>query len=326
MRATGWIVILGCWLVAGCGQSPAPPSPEPPDAPEPPLPISTASAAPPAATDSDLPAPWVRPTEPFHIVDGIYWVGSEGLGAYLFTSDEGHILLDGGLPETAAQIEASMAALGFDLADVRILLNSHAHFDHSGGLAELKRKSGALLFAHEGDVSALEGGFYLGSEDVERWRAPPVSVDRALKDGDVVTLGGRSLVLHHMPGHSRGCSSWGTTAAGEGGDLSVLVFCSASVAANRLVDPPQYPGIVDDYRATFAKARTLKVDVPLAAHAEFFRLIEKRDALLANPDGPGFVDPDAFPRLMAQFEADFERQLAEQVSRAGRNTSTSQHP
>ncbi|MEQ8483841.1 MAG: subclass B3 metallo-beta-lactamase [Pseudomonadales bacterium] len=318
MRVTGWFVILGCWLAAGCGQPPAPPQ-TPPESPAPPTPIA-------AVPEPDVPAPWLRATEPFHIIDGIYWVGSEGLGAYLFTSDEGHILLDGGLPQTAAQIEASIAALGFDLADVEILLNSHAHFDHSGGLAELKRRSGALLYAHEGDVSALEGGFYLGSEEVERWRAPPVSVDRVLEDGDVVTLGGRRLVLHHTPGHSRGCSSWGTTATSEGGDLSVLVFCSASVAANRLVDPPQYPGIVDDYRATFAKARTLKVDVPLAAHAEFFRLIEKRDAAAANPEGPGFVDPDAFARLMTQFEADFERQLTEQTSRAGRNTATSAHP
>ena len=273
------------------------------------------------AAGAAWPPAWLAPTEPFHIVDDIYYVGSAGLGAYLFTTSDGHVLLDGGLPETAAQIEANVEKLGFRLADVKILLNSHAHFDHSGGLAELKRKSGALLWAHEGDVSALEGGFYLGSEDRAEWRAPPVDVDRRLKDGDAVELGGRTLTLHHTPGHSRGCSSWGTTGQVAGEPHEVLVFCSATVAANRLSGPPQYGGIVEDYRATFAKAKTMRVDVPLAPHPEFFDLLEKRDTCCGSEDdccGSGlqianpFVDPTAFPALIAELERDFERALAEQ--------------
>ena len=262
------------------------------------------------AAGASWPPVWLAPTEPFHIVDGIYYVGSEGLGAYLFTTDEGHVLLDGGMPETALQIHANIEELGLRLEDVKILLNSHAHFDHSGGLALLKRKSGAELWAHEGDVSALEGGFYLGSEDRTEWRAPPVEVDRRLKDGDVVELGGRKLTLHHTPGHSRGCSSWGTTVEVAGEPREVLVFCSATVAANRLAGPPQYDGIVDDYRATFAKAKTMRVDIPLAPHPEFFDLLEKRDA----PDqAKAFVDPTAFAALMARLEAAFEQALLEQM-------------
>lgn len=258
------------------------------------------------------PPAWRAPTEPFHIVDGIYYVGTEGLGAYLITSDAGHVLIDGTLPETAAQIVENIERLGFRLADVKILLNSHAHFDHSGGLAELKRRSGAGLFAHEGDVSALEGGFYLGSEQQAEWRTPPVQVDRVLQHGDVVEIGGRELVLEHMPGHSRGCSSWRTTA--EHGDASyqVLFFCSATVAANRLAGPPQYPGIVDDYRRTFARAEALAVDIPLAAHPEFFGLMAKRDAQRAPDDVTPFVDPDAFQEQMAQLRTAFERALTEQ--------------
>jgi metallo-beta-lactamase class B len=259
------------------------------------------------------PAAWLEPTEPFHIVDDIYYVGSAGLGAYLVVTPEGHVLIDGGLPETAPQIESAMARLGFRLTDVKILLNTHAHFDHSGGLAELKEKSGARLYAHEGDVSALEGGFYLGSENVDAWRAPPVRVDRALQDGAVVELGGRRLVLHHMPGHTRGCSSWGIPTRVDDEAIDVLVFCSATVAANRLVGPPQYDGIVDDYRATFANARTMRVDVPLAAHPEFFDLLDKRERAMRESSLAAFIDRDAFGVLIERLEADFEARLAEQT-------------
>lgn len=281
--------------------------------------VSAAAATPaatpvPAAESPGWPAAWMEPTEPFHIVDGIYYVGSAGLGAFLVTTPEGHVLIDGGLPGTAPQIEASMASLGFDLADVKILLNTHAHFDHSGGLAELKEKSGALLYAHEGDVSALEGGFYLGSEDVAAYRAPPVRVDRVLQAGDVVESGGRQLVLHHTPGHSRGCSSWGLTARAGDEALEVLVFCSATVAANRLVGPPQYEGIVDDYRTTFARGRTLQVDVPLAPHPEFFGLLEKRDQARREGSHRAFIDRDAFGELIGRLEADFGARLDEQIS------------
>ncbi|HEX7034866.1 MAG TPA: subclass B3 metallo-beta-lactamase [Pseudomonadales bacterium] len=261
---------------------------------------------------ADWPPAWRTATEPFEIVDGIYYVGTRGLAAYLVTSDAGHVLIDGTLPDAAAQIERNVERLGFRLSDVKILLNSHAHFDHSGGLAELKRRSGAQLFAHAADVAALEGGFYLGSEEREDWRTPPVEVDRALQDGDVVALGGRELVLHHMPGHTPGCSSWGTTARHGDERYRVLFFCSATVAANRLVGPPQYPGIADDYRRTFERARSLRVDIPLAAHPEFFDLLEKRGAKRHPADPVPFVDPHAFPALMARLEAQFERALAEQ--------------
>jgi len=261
------------------------------------------------------PAAWLEPTEPFLIVDGIYYVGSAGLSAFLITTPEGHVLLDGGLPENAPQIAANIERLGFALTDVKILLNSHAHFDHSGGLAELKARTGARLYAHEGDVSALEGGFYLGSESVQEFAAPPVKVDRALADGAVVELGGRRLVLHHTPGHSRGCSSWGVTARSGDEELDVLVFCSATVAANRLVGPPQYEGIVDDYRATFEKMSQLPVDVPLAPHPEMFALLEKREQAAAGEGHRAFVNPEAFDAYIERLRADFERQLAEQTAK-----------
>jgi metallo-beta-lactamase class B len=262
---------------------------------------------------------WNTPTEPFHVIDNVWYVGTEGLAAFLFVTPEGNILLDGTTPEGAPIIEANIAKLGFRLADTRILLNSHAHFDHSGGLAQLKNKTGAQLAAMEGDVSALEGGFYLGSEDNRAMGAPPVKVDRVLKDGDVIELGGTKLTANLTPGHSRGCTSWGFTAKDSGRSYEALVFCSATVAANRITPPLQYPGIVEDYRKTFAKTKAMKVDVPLAPHPEFFGMLDKRDKAKAAPGAANpFVDPAAFGPYIARLEADFERTLAERTAAAAK--------
>jgi metallo-beta-lactamase class B len=259
---------------------------------------------------------WNKPTEPFHVIDNIYYVGTEGLGAYLFTGPQGHVLLDGATPEGAAMISASIAKLGFKISDVKILLNSHAHFDHSGGLAQLKAATGAKLYAMQGDVSALEGGFYLGSETNKAMSAPPVKVDHVLGDGEHVKLGDIDLVAHLTPGHSRGCTSWGTTAGSDGKDYEVLVFCSATVAANRITPPLQYEGIVQDYRTTFAKAKTMRVDIPLAPHPEFFGLLQKAEKAKTDTSQNFFVDPAAFAPYIAQLEAVFETTLKQRTDAA----------
>ena len=259
---------------------------------------------------------WNTPTEPFRVIDNIYYVGTEGLASYLIVTPQGSILIDGALPDSAPLIEASIAKLGFKTADIEILLNSHAHFDHSGGLAQLKRDTGATLAAMQGDVSALEGGFYLGSENVAMLGAPPVKVDRVLKDGDTIELGGSVLRAHLTPGHTRGCTSWGMTARDGDRSYEVLIFCSATVAANRITAPLQYEGIVEDYRATFAKAKTLKVDVPLAPHPGFFDLLAKRDRNRSDAAHNAFIDPDRFAPFVAAAEAEFEKILRERTEAA----------
>ena len=273
------------------------------------------SVAAPAVAQSN----WNTPTEPFHVIDNVYYVGTEGLSAFLFTTPEGHILLDGATPQGAPMIEANIAKLGFKLSDVKVLLNSHAHFDHSGGLKQLKQDTGAKLYVMEGDVSAIEGGFYLGSESVKTMGAPPVKVDKVLHNGDTVKLGGFTLTANLTPGHSRGCTSWGATVHDGGKAYDALVFCSATVAANRITDPVQYEGIVADYRKTFAMTKTMHVDVPLAPHPEFFQLLQKSEKAKADPMGANpFVDPAAFPALMTKLEADFERTLKERTAAASK--------
>lgn len=270
------------------------------------------------------PESWNQPNVPFKVIGNIHYVGTAGLSSFLITTERGHILLDGALPESVPQIKANIATLGFQLRDIKYLLNSHAHFDHSGGLAQLKQDTGALMVASEGDRSALEGGFYLGSEDRDALKASPVKVDRVVRDGEALELGGTVLTVNLTPGHTRGCTSWSMPLTAAGKTLRVLFFCSSSVAANRLVDPPQYPGIVADYEKTFAKARTLQVDVFLGPHPEFFRMSDKRTRLSvgAQEGSNPFIDPQEFGAFIAASEADFRRQLATQQERARRAPGT----
>jgi metallo-beta-lactamase class B len=168
----------------------------------------------------------------------------------------------------------------------------------------------------EGDVSALEGGFYLGSESDAAMGAPPVKVDRVIHDGDKVELEGLELVAHLTPGHTRGCTSWGMTASAHGQNHDVLVFCSATVAGNRITPPLQYPGIVEDYRRTFAWAKRTRVDVPLAPHPEFFDLLTKRDRARADKSRNFFIDPAGWRAFVERTAAAFEKTLTERTAAA----------
>ena len=264
------------------------------------------------------PANWTAPHEPFRIGDNLYYVGTAGLGAYLLTSPQGHVLIDGAMPTSAKMIEANIERLGFKPGDVKVLLNTHAHFDHAGGLAELKKDTGAKLYAAAGDRQALETGTYVGSEDVKAFDFAPVKVDHVLKDGEQVRLGSIVLTAHLTPGQSGGCTTWTFPVKVDGAERQALLYCSTSVAANRLVSKakgPQYPGIVADYETTFAKLKTLQADVFLAPHAEQFGLSAKRAKLAAGGPNP-FVDPGELQRTVAASEAAFRADLAKQQEAA----------
>jgi metallo-beta-lactamase class B len=270
------------------------------------------------AAAAQSPPNWTAPYEPFKLADNLYYVGTAGLASWLLTTPKGHILIDGAMPTSAKMIEGNIAKLGFKPADVKILLNTHAHFDHSGGLADLKADTGAKLYAAAGDRQALETGTYVGSEDVKAFDFKPVKVDVVLKDGQQVSLGGTTLTAHMTPGHSGGCTTWTFPLTVDGAKRQALLYCSTSVAANRLVSKakgPQYPGIVADYQKSFAKLKTLKADVFLAPHAEQFGLAAKRAKLpVANPNP--FVDPSELQKVVAASEAAFRTELAKQQEAA----------
>ncbi|QJB69981.1 subclass B3 metallo-beta-lactamase [Parasphingorhabdus halotolerans] len=259
---------------------------------------------------------WFASVEPFKVIGedqgAVYFVGTKGLGMYFIPTKDGHIVIDGGMPGQGRYVADAITKLGYDPQDVKILLNSHAHLDHSGGLAELKTLTGAQLLASEGDRSALEGGFYLGSEKESYLNAPPVKVDAIIADGKTVSLGGVTLTAHITPGHSRGCTSWMMDVKQGSESFKTLFFCSASVAANRLIGPPQYEGIVEDYRKTFAITKDWQPDIFLSNHPEFFGMAGKQEKLDSG-DPLAFVDRDGFPVFIAKMKSDFEAALQKQM-------------
>lgn len=271
----------------------------------------------PAIAQTTAPAPAPAPYEtPFRIMGNTYSVGSPSVSVYLITTAKGHVLLDVGYAADAPLIEKNIRALGFKLSDVKILLNNHAHRDHSGGLAQLKADTGAIMIASEGDRGALESGKVLGSESVERMQFPPVKVDRAIKDGDTFKLGGVTFTAHVTSGHTRGCTSWSwpVTDPVDGSKHIVLDFCGATVSTNSLV-PEQYPGLVANYRHTFATAKSLRGDLFLAPHTEFYAPAAKR-AKLGDPGPNPFLDRAGFEALVDSQHVLFETALAEAQKKA----------
>ena len=264
------------------------------------------------------PASWSSPTPPFKIADNLYYVGTEGISVFLITTPKGHIVIDGAMPGSDKTIEASIKALGFKVSDVKILLNTHAHFDHAAGLAGLKRDTGARMIASFADRKALETGSYPGFEEIKALDFEPVKVDQVIKDGGTVSLGGMVLTAHLTPGHTAGCTTWTFPVKADGKIRHALAYCSTSVALNRLVNSkrgPQYPGIVADYQASFAKLKTMKADIFLAPHNEQFGLDAKRAKLKAGGPNP-FIDPAELARAVAASEADFRSDLAKQQDAA----------
>lgn len=252
---------------------------------------------------------WNRAVEPFRIVGNVHYVGTAELGAFLLTDPAGHVLIDGAMPESAAQIAANIAKLGFRPTDVRVLLVNHAHMDHAGGLAELKRLTGARLLASAGDRPELESG-RIAYRD-ESWPFPAVRVDRTLRDGEQVRVGGTTLTTRLTPGHTRGCTSWTARLREAGRPLDVLFACSLTVAGQPLLGDRLFPTAAADFRRSFAKLRGLRADVFLNFHAGFFDLAAKRERQRAG-DPIAFVDRRELGRQLDRAEAAFGAELARQ--------------
>ena len=266
---------------------------------------------------------WNRPQKPFRVIDSIYYVGTAGVSAWLILTLQGYILIDGGLPESVPLIEANLKTLGFDIKAVKLILNSHAHFDHAGGLAKLKRDSGARLTASAGDKPLLESGrVTFGPSAVPADYFPRVTVDRTIKDGDTVALGGVVLTAVVTPGHSPGCTNWTMPVVEGTGDHNVVFFCSMTVAGNPLVNNKAYPTIATDYKASFARLKKIDADVLLAAHGDQMGLAKKiatvednaKNKVVGAPNP--FVVKGEFQRLIAAQEKSFDAELQKQTEAA----------
>ncbi|HEY7510307.1 MAG TPA: subclass B3 metallo-beta-lactamase [Vicinamibacteria bacterium] len=283
------------------------------------------SAAPWASAQAPDTAGWNKPVEPFRIVGPVHYVGTNELAAYLIATPQGHVLIDGGLPESAPLIEKSIRALGFDPAAIEVLLTTQAHFDHVGSLAALQKTSGGRVAVMDGDVSIVESGGrtdYLFGEGAARaglrYRFDPVKVDRTLHDHDTVTLGGLTLTARKTPGHTPGSTTWLTTVPDAGKPRLVVFAASTGInPGTRLADRPSYPGIAGDFARAFEVLESLKPDVFLGAHTSFFHMEEKRAKLGQGGENP-FVDPEAFKSHVSARKRAFQQQLADERAAASR--------
>jgi len=268
------------------------------------------------------------PFVPFHIIGNIYYVGSTGIACYVITTPAGDVLLDTGYADMAPQIEQNIKTLGFKLSDIKILINSHAHTDHGGGLAELKSATGAQLVAMAQDVPYLESG---GHNDVlfhDQNLFPPVKVDRVIHDGDTVTLGGVTLKAYLTAGHTPGTTTWTTTTEEKGKSYNVVFLGSVvAVPTNKLFDKPDspatYPGIKSDFDHAFAVVKALPCDVFLASNGAFFDMQKKHDALLNGADPNPFIDPAGYQAYVARSEANYQKIVQ---SQQGTDAPTSHTP
>jgi len=257
------------------------------------------------------PAIWSQATKPFRITDNIYYVGTRGLAAYLLVSDGQAVLLDGTLAENGERIEDNIEALGFSLDDVEIILNSHAHYDHAAGIAQLKHDTGATFMAMEQDAPALESGTPEGDTSYGVVRFPAVKVDKVLHDGDIVALGDLRMTATLMPGHTKGCTTWSLTDTDAGAERQVIFPCSISVAGNALVGNKGYPDIVKDFRASFERLRAMRADIVLPSHPEVTSLFERKARRDAG-DKNAFVEPGLLKEIVERSRLAFENELESQ--------------
>jgi len=262
---------------------------------------------------------WTTPFPPFRIAGNLYYVGSKDLASYLVATPEGHILINSSLEASVPLIRASVEKLGFKFTDVKILLISHAHWDHDAGSAAIKKLTGAAYAAMGSDVAVVESGggtdFQYGNDAAMRY--PAAKVDRILHDGNEVRLGDATLVAHLTPGHTKGCTTWTMKVSDGTRTYNVVIVGSPNVNPGyRLVRNAAYPAIASDYERTFEVLRALPVDIFLGAHGGYFDLQSKYARLQAG-DTKAFVDPDGYQRYVADRENAFRRELDRQKALFG---------
>jgi metallo-beta-lactamase class B len=257
---------------------------------------------------------WTEPFPSFRVMGNVYYVGSRGLASYLITTPQGDILINSSLERNVPLIRESIEKLGFRFNDVKILLISHAHWDHCAGSALIKQLTRARYLVMDGDVPEIEAG---GKGNFRYGDSPnsfytPTKVDRVLHDGDEVKLGGTVLVAHLTPGHTKGCTTW-TLKAQEGGKTyDVVIVGSPNVNPGyKLVNNPLYPQIAADYEKMFRVLKSLACDVFLGAHGDYYGLAAKFPRLQAGSANP-FIDPEGYKNYVAERERTFRAELAKQ--------------
>jgi len=260
---------------------------------------------------------WTEPFPAHKIAGNLYYVGSKGLASYLITTPQGNVLINSSLEASVPLIQASVASLGFKFSDTKILLISHAHWDHDAGSAAVKKLTGAQYMVMDADVSVVESG---GTTDFQYGKTPgnqypPAKVDRVLHDGDQVTLGGFTLTAHKTPGHTKGCTTWTMKVTEAGKSWDAVIVGSPNVNAGyKLVNNPLYPQIAQDYETMFRVLKSLPCDIFLGAHGDYYGMAAKYARLQAGAANP-FIDPEGYKSYVAEREQAFRDELKKQSAK-----------
>ena len=266
---------------------------------------------------------WNQPQKPFRIFGNTYYVGPHGLSSILITSDTGHVLIDGALPESATQIVANIRSLGFRIEDVKVILNSHVHFDHAGGIAELQRLSRARVIASDWSAAVLKsGGVGRGDPQYGELRPiAPVKNVHTLQDGQTIVVGGITMTAHLTPGHTPGGTSW-TWKSCEGNICRDIVFVDslAPVFARgfKFTQSSRYPHVLTDFEKSFAFLESVPCDILITPHPESSSLWDRMEAREKGVMPDPMINSGACRQLARQGRGRLEQRLAEERKEQGR--------
>ena len=250
-----------------------------------------------------------KPIPPFRIAGNLYFVGNTFAANYLIVTSQGNILINSDYEADVPMIKANIEKLGFRFTDTKILLISHAHADHSGGSALIKKEAGAKYMVMDSDVPNAESGGktdfqYGNSRDPDNFYQP-TKVDRVLHDGDQVKLGNAVLTAHLTPGHTKGCTTWTMKVGEKGKNYNVVIVGGPFVNPGyKLTHNAAYPNIAEDYKHMFKVLKSLPCDIFLGAHGMYFEL-NKKYSLMKNGHKNPFVDPAGYKKFIALKEKDF---------------------
>ncbi|HVU58519.1 MAG TPA: subclass B3 metallo-beta-lactamase [Puia sp.] len=251
---------------------------------------------------------WVRDQEPFRIAGNLYYVGTYDLGCYLINTTKGLILINTGIPGSDTMIRRHIESLGFNFSDIKILLATHAHFDHVGAMAAIKQATGAKLMIHKRDAPLLADG---GSSDVILGKYgvmfPPVKADRLLQDRDLIQLGDMQMMVLHHPGHTKGACSFLFSVKDEDREYRVLIANMPSILdETKFPGTPGYPTVGKDYAYTLNAMPKVQFDIWLASHASQFDLHKKRkNGDRYNPEA--FFDQAGYDAAIAKLKKEYEK-------------------
>jgi metallo-beta-lactamase class B len=268
-------------------------------------------------------AEWNIPQDPIHIYGNTYYVGVHGLASILITSPQGHVLIDGDLAESAAQIAAHVRSLGFRLEDVKLILNTHVHYDHAGGIAELQRLSGAEVAASEPAALVLKSG-HSGPDDPQYGVLPPidkVSRLKVIKDGETLHVGPLAVTAHFTPGHTPGGTSWTWQSCEAARCLNIVYADSLSaISADnfRFSSTRTYPKVQQDFAKSFATLSSLPCDILLTPHPDMSGLWERLAKRDQGGDANALVDTTACKRYADTARANYEKRLEQEAGSASR--------